>query len=123
MTAKFASGRDQGRAVCKIGSVIWLLPLVLTVGLSIWVGTRLARVNAPGKMPIFSGAFRRPPGYAWTQALLLVMAMVTAYTREKGLSQTHATSWVFGVLAAYVPFLLVILLHNVRSAGRPRNDR
>jgi hypothetical protein len=102
--------------------VIWLLPLALTVGLSIWVGARLVRANAPGKMPIFSGAFIRPSGYVWTQALLLVMAMLTAYAREKGLPQTHATSWVFGVLAAYVPSLLVILLHNVRSDRRPRND-
>jgi hypothetical protein len=42
---------------------------------------------------------------------------------KASVSQTHATSWVFGVLAAYVPSLLVILLHNVRSDGRPRNDR
>lgn len=103
--------------------MIWLLPLALTVGLSIWVGARLVRANAPDKMPIASGAFTRPPGYAWTQALLLVMAMVTAYTREKGLSQTHATSWVLGAVAAYVPFLLVILLHNARSGGGPREDR
>jgi len=102
--------------------VIWLVPLVVTAAVSIWVGRQVVRMNAPRKVPLANGDFIRPTGSVRLQVLLMVLALTTAYIRERGLERTHVTSWLFGLLAAYLPSLMVILIHNARVRPQHLDD-
>jgi len=100
--------------ICELGWVIWLVPLIVTAAVSIWVGRQVVSKNAPRKVPLANGDFIRPAGSVRLQILLMVLALTTTYIRERGLECAHATSWLFGLLAAYLPSLMVVLVHNAR---------
>jgi hypothetical protein len=108
--------------ICEASEVLWVVLLVVTAVVSLWAGRRVVSLNAPHEVSLSGGSSARPVGLVRLQSLLLALAMVTAYVRERGMERTHVTSWLFGWLAAYLPFFLVISVHNARVRRRLRND-